>query len=71
MKIDCYLSKQCASEHALRQNLSQALFQEGTDAEVTFYRISDTEAEKLGVKGSPSILINGSDIQPVDMQGFS
>jgi len=71
MKIDCYLSKGCASEKALRENLDQAFVQEAVDAEVSFYRISDDEAEERGLKGSPSVLINGRDIQPVDVQGFS
>jgi hypothetical protein len=71
MKIDCYLSKGCSSEDALRKNIHQALVQEAVDAEVSFYRISDSEAEQCGLKGSPSVLINGRDIQPVDVQGFS
>lgn len=71
IKIDCYLSEGCTSEPLLRRYIEQAVMQESVSAEVNFYRLSDAEAEKLGVRGSPSILINGSDIQPVDMKGFS
>jgi len=71
MKIDCYLSLGCASEDALRENIEQALNLEALDADVKFSRITEKEAEELGVKGSPSVLINGRDIQPVNTQGFS
>jgi hypothetical protein len=71
MKIECYLSLGCGAEQILRENIYQALAYESVDAEVTFYRVSDIEAEKLGLKGSPSIIIDGNDIQPVDIQGFS
>ena len=71
MKIDCYLSLGCASEDALRDALSKAIEFEAVDADVKFYRITEKEAEELGLKGSPSVLINGKDIQPVNMQGFS
>ncbi len=71
MKIDCYLSRGCAAESVLRENINQALIQEGLHAEVNYYRISEGEAEKLSLKGSPSILIDGRDIQPMNVQGFS
>lgn len=71
MQIDCYLSESCASGNVLRENIHQALAQEAADAVVNFFRISDREAAALGLKGSPSVLINGREIQPVDVQGFS
>ena len=71
MKIDCYLSIGCASENPLRENIIQALNLEAIDAQLVFHRITDSEAEELGLKGSPSVLIDGQDIQPVNMQGFS
>lgn len=71
MRIDCYISLKCGSENALRENISRALELEDIIAEVNFYRISDEEARSLGLKGSPSVLINGSDIQPVYIGGFS
>ena len=71
MKVECYLSKSCAAKTVLRENIHQALIEEAVGAEVIFYRISGSEAEDLGLIGSPSILINGKDIQPVNVQGFS
>lgn len=71
MQIDCYLSAGCASENALRENLNQALRLEAVKAQVNFRRITDEEAADLGLKGSPSVLINGKDVQPVHVQGFS
>jgi hypothetical protein len=71
MKIDCYLSSGCASENALRENLDQALELEAVEAQVNFRRITDAEAAALGLKGSPSVLIDGREVQPVNVQGFS
>lgn len=71
MKIDCYMSLRCESESALRENISKALELENVSTEVNFYRITEEKARSLGLKGSPSVLINGEDIQPVDIEGFS
>jgi hypothetical protein len=71
MKIDCYISLGCTSESALKNNISQALKLEDIDAEVQFHRIDDIEAESAGLKGSPSIFINGKDIIPSEIPGFS
>jgi hypothetical protein len=71
MKFDCYLSLCCSSEIALRENLNMALELEDVKAQVNFCRITHIEAAELGLKGSPSVLINGKDIQPTDVQGFS
>lgn len=71
MKIDCYMSLRCGSEDALRENISKALELENISAEINFYRITEDEARMLGLKGSPSVLINGKDIQPIAIEGFS
>jgi hypothetical protein len=71
MKIDCYISLGCTSEKTLKENINQALKLEAVDAEVHFHRINDVEAERIGVRGSPSILINGTDIIPGETAGFS
>jgi hypothetical protein len=71
LKIDCYMSMACASEEPLRENMERALEAEGVEAEVNYYRITEDEARSLGLRGSPSVLINGEDIQPVDITGFS
>ncbi|HEX8948620.1 MAG TPA: hypothetical protein VF790_06640 [Dissulfurispiraceae bacterium] len=71
MKIECYLSVGCSSEEALRGNIRAALSLEGIDAEVTFSRIKEEEASVRGLKGSPSVLVDGRDIDPQGMSGFS
>lgn len=71
MKIDCYLSSKCSSEQALRDNIAHALAGENVKADVCLHRIDDNEAMALGVTGSPSIFINGSELQPQGAVGFS
>lgn len=71
MKIDCYLSPACASEEALRENITRALTVEDVKAEVNFHRIDDTKAVVLGLTGSPSVFINGKELQPQGTVGFS
>lgn len=73
MKIDCYMSIGCGSEQALRENLETALKLEGvfSSAEVAFRRVNDEEARAMGLRGSPSVLVDGMDIEPADLAGFS
>ncbi len=71
MKIECYLSPGCGSEDALRTNIGQALEKEGIEAEVSFHRIDDATASDLKLTGSPSVFINGKELQPRGVAGFS
>lgn len=71
MRIDCYLSQGCASEEALRGNINQALAIEKVEADVSLYRIDDNRAMALGVTGSPSVFINGKELQSQGIVGFS
>jgi hypothetical protein len=71
MKIDCYLSQGCQSEEALKRNVAAAIEREGIKAEVNCYRINDDEASLLGLSGSPSVFINGKELQPSGTVGFS
>ncbi len=71
MKIECYLSPGCGSEEALRENIVQALEKEGVKAEVFFHRIDDAAAADLKLTGSPSVFINGKELQPRGVAGFS
>jgi hypothetical protein len=71
IKIDCYLSRGCQSEEALKTNIVAAVEREGIDAEVNVHRINDDEASSLGLSGSPSIFINGKELQPLGVAGFS
>ena len=71
MKIDCYFSKGCTSDEILRRNIPEALAAEEIQAEVSYHRISDEDAETLGLRGSPTILIDGIDPYPSETDGFS
>ncbi len=71
MRIDCYMSFNCASKKPLRENIDKALELEEVDAEVIFSVVNELEAARLGLRGSPSVLINGDDIQPVETPGFA
>ena len=71
MKIDCYLSQGCQSEEALKTNITAAIEREGIKAEVNVHRMNDDEALSLGLSGSPSVFINGRELQPLGAAGFS
>jgi hypothetical protein len=71
MNIDCYLSHGCGSEKALRENIDQALTIEKVEAEVNCHRIDDEKAIALKLSGSPSVFVNGKEIQPQGTVGFS
>jgi len=71
LSIDCYLSQGCQSEEALKTNIAAALEKEGIKAEVNFHRINNDEASSLGLSGSPSVFINGIELQPSGTTGFS
>lgn len=66
MKIDCYLSEHCGSYHQLRENIDRALAESGLTASVEYHTIQYDEAVKQGVKGSPSIWVNGRDLFDVE-----
>ncbi len=71
MRIDCYISEKCGSEEALRKNIREALKLEGVEVKVNISVIDDAKAGALGLRGSPSVFIDGKEIQPVDIVGFS
>jgi hypothetical protein len=71
MRIDCYLSPECGSEEALRENIALALRETGVHAEVLFHRIDDAQAVAMKLSGSPSVFINGKELLPLGGVGFS
>jgi hypothetical protein len=71
MRIECYLSKKCGAEPALRENIRKALSREDADANVNFFRLSDVEACLKGLKGSPAIFVNGREVQQQELTGFT
>ena len=64
MKIECFLSEGCGSQDKLNENLQKALMEERIKTEVSFREISQKEAERLGIGGSPTVWINGQDLEP-------
>jgi hypothetical protein len=70
LEIQCYLSHGCGSEEGLRKNISEALALESVEAKVAVRRIDEAVARALGLRGSPSVLVNGADIQPSGLEGF-
>ena len=71
MKIDCYLSPECGSEEGLRESIAEASAIENIEVEVSFNRINDDAAAALRLTGSPSVFINGEELQPQGSVGFS
>jgi hypothetical protein len=71
MNIDCYLSHGCGSEEALRENVARAVAAEKVTAEVMYHKIGDEKAMALGLSGSPSVFVDGREIQPQGTVGFS
>jgi len=71
MLIDCYISEGCSSEDTLKKNISEAIKLESVVAEVKIHKIDETEAKRLKLMGSPSVLINGEDILPGEIPGIS
>ncbi len=71
LKIDCYVAISCGSENALRENILQALDLEKARGEVSFHRIDEARAESLGIHGSPSIFVEGEEVEPFAARGFS
>ena len=66
MKIDCYLSEHCGSYHQLRENIDRALAESRLHAEVEYHTLQYDDAVTRGVKGSPSIWVNGRDLFPAE-----
>lgn len=71
IKIDCYLSPGCASEESLRVNIDAALKAENLTGRVIFHRVDDEKAAELGLSGSPSVFVDGKELQPQGTVGFS
>jgi hypothetical protein len=64
MKIESFFSAGCGSIEKVKENIRKALLEEGMDAEVSFRELSQEEADKLGIGGSPTVRVNGQDVEP-------
>jgi hypothetical protein len=71
MIIKCFISLDCESGPPTEANIKQALEAEDVEAEVVVRRIDDEQAMSLGITGSPSVFINGRELQPQAAFGFS
>jgi predicted thioredoxin/glutaredoxin len=61
LRIDIYMSEICGSYYQLRENIERALAELHIRAEIAYHTVYYDEAVNRGIKGSPSIWINGSD----------
>ena len=71
MKVECYISQGCGSEAALKENIDRALEAENIQAQVIVRRIDHEKAAALKLGGSPSVFIDGRELQPTGIVGFS
>ncbi|HEX9113842.1 MAG TPA: hypothetical protein VF888_05780 [Nitrospirota bacterium] len=55
----------------MKENIDRALQAEQIQAVVGIHRISDEKAAELKLSGSPSVFINGKELQPSGTIGFS
>jgi hypothetical protein len=55
----------------LKENIVRALESERIQAEVGMHRINDDKAAELKLSGSPSVFIDGIELQPQGIAGFS
>lgn len=62
LHIECLYYPDCASYDVLPARLAQALSAEDVQAEVNHRVVNIEEGELLGMRGSPTVLINGVDI---------
>jgi len=61
MKIDIYMAEICGSYHQLRENLDHAIAELNAPVDVVYHTVYYDEAVSKGIKGSPSIWMNGKD----------
>ena len=72
LTIDVYISEICGSYHELRGNLDRAIAELNADVDVIYHTVYYDEAVGKGIKGSPSIWINGKDaFQGVSSPGIT
>ena len=71
MKIELLYFDSCPSYKQALANLKEALKEKNLQADLTLIKVeSEEKAENVGFQGSPSIRINGKDLEGKD-EGFS
>jgi Thioredoxin domain len=61
LKIDIFTSEICGSYYQLRENIEKALAELDIETEVNYRTLYYDDAVSLGIKGSPTVWINGKD----------
>ena len=70
MKVEFQFFADCPSHEQALQRLKDVLAEEEADAEVDVVEVtSDEQAERLQFPGSPTILVEGRDIDPSGREG--
>ena len=70
MKIRFLYFADCPSHEDALARLKKVLEEESVSAEIEIIEVvSDEQAAELGFMGSPSILVNGRDIDPDGLEG--
>jgi hypothetical protein len=65
MSITFFYFEDCPSHDAALERLRQVMAEVGVDAEIEIVQVeTDEQAQRLRFAGSPTILINGRDIDP-------
>lgn len=61
----------CPSYEAALERLRQVIAEEGVQAEIHIIRVeTDEQAQRLRFTGSPTILVNGQDIDPLPSDAY-
>ena len=71
MNIDVYTAKVCSYLPELQENVRAAIAEAGAQAEAEYHAIDFDEARKLGIRGGPTIWINGKDAFEQKALGFA
>jgi hypothetical protein len=65
MRVRFLFYEDCPSHEPALERLREVLAEEGIDADVEVIKVeSEEQAQKLRFSGSPTILLNGQDIDP-------
>jgi hypothetical protein len=64
MRIECFYFEGCDSKGKLKENIHKALAEEGIEAQVSFHKVSVEDAQMLGIPGSPTVRVDGRDLEP-------
>ena len=69
MTIDILYHEACTHHPRTIQDVQHVLAEEGIEADVRYINVTNEEgAQRRGFAGSPTIIINGEDIEPVPQQ---